>query len=46
MSRSFNEVHGSDSAEAAAMELGLWFPDGVLDYELDSLKWVYDPTDD
>ena len=45
MSRSFNLVHGSDGAETAAMELGLWFADDLLDYELGSQSWVYDPSD-
>ena len=43
MSRSFNLVHGSDGTETAAFELPLWFPgDGLLDYDLDRLRWVYD----
>jgi nucleoside-diphosphate kinase len=45
MSKSFNLVHGSDSAENAEYELGLWFPEGALDYPLDALRWVYDPSD-
>ena len=45
MSKSFNMVHGSDSAENAAMELGLWFSEGTVDYQLDSLRWVYDPSE-
>ncbi len=45
MSKSFNMVHGSDSAENAEMELGLWFEDGTLDYELNGLRWVYDPSE-
>lgn len=46
MSRSFNLVHGSDGPETAASELKLWFGDDLLDYELRSQRWVYDPTDD
>ncbi|MGE0193853.1 MAG: nucleoside-diphosphate kinase [Planctomycetota bacterium] len=42
MSRSFNLVHASDSTENAAMELGLWFPEGTCDYQHDVLRWVYD----
>jgi len=43
MSKSFNLVHGSDGADTAAYELPLWFaPDELLDYDLASLRWVYD----
>ena len=42
MSRSFNLVHASDSTDNAAMELGLWFPEGTCDYQHDVLRWVYD----
>jgi nucleoside-diphosphate kinase len=43
VSNAFNLIHGSDSPEAAARELGLFFkPDELLDYKPDSLKWVYD----
>jgi nucleoside-diphosphate kinase len=42
MSRSFNLVHASDAAETAVTELALWFPEGLVEYELDVLKWVYD----
>ena len=45
VSRSFNLVHGSDSPEAAARELKLFFPEGCLEYSLHALDWVYD-TDD
>jgi nucleoside-diphosphate kinase len=45
MSKSFNMVHGSDSAENAALELSLWFAEGVVDHDLDSLRWVYDPSE-
>ncbi len=45
MSRSFNLVHGSDGPEAAEKELGLFFPDGLVEGELDRLKWVYDAND-
>lgn len=45
MSRSFNLVHGSDGPDTARDELALWFGDELLDYELDNLRWVYDPTD-
>lgn len=37
-----NIVHGSDSNESAAREIGLFFePKEVLDYQLDAAKWVY-----
>lgn len=43
VSNSFNLIHGSDSPEAAAKELGLFFAKGeVLEYEVASQKWVYD----
>ena len=45
MSKSFNMVHGSDGADTAQSELALWFGDELLDYELDGLRWVYDPSD-
>jgi len=43
MSKSFNLVHGSDGAETAEAELKLWFPEGLLSYDLDRLRWVDDP---
>ena len=43
ISSSFNLVHGSDSPEAAAREIGLFFrPDEVLDYPVGNRDWVYD----
>ena len=42
MSRSFNLVHGSDALETAQFELALWFGDESLEYELDTLGWVYE----
>jgi nucleoside-diphosphate kinase len=43
VSNSFNLIHGSDSPEAAAKELGLFFNDGeVLDWTRASECWVYD----
>jgi len=43
VSNSFNLIHGSDSPEAAARELGLFFSAGeVLDFKRDSDNWVYD----
>lgn len=38
-----NLVHGSDSPEAAARELALWFtPSELLDYRRDIDRWVLD----
>lgn len=42
MSRSYNLVHGSDAPEAAAAELALWFPEGLVEGTWDVLRWVYD----
>lgn len=43
VSNSFNLIHGSDSPEAAARELELFFEDGeVLDLERAIEPWVYD----
>jgi len=46
MSRSYNLVHGSDSADAAAREIGLFFPEGVVEGELDAIAWRYDPVEE
>ncbi len=44
MSRSFNLVHGSDSAASATVELGLWFTKAELvSWAPDAARWVYDP---
>lgn len=46
MSGGYNLIHGSDSAESAQRELGLWFaPNELLDYEAGRNAWVYDPSD-
>lgn len=37
-----NICHGSDSVEAAEKEIALWFPEGVLEYDLDAAKWIYE----
>lgn len=43
VSNSFNLIHGSDSPEAAARELGLFFKPGeVLDYKRAGEVWIYD----
>jgi nucleoside-diphosphate kinase len=41
-----NIVHASDSPEAAATELALWFdPAELLDYERDADLWILAPND-
>src|SRR6185503_12287420 len=43
VSNSFNLIHGSDSAESATRELGLFFkPDELLDWSPAGQIWVYD----
>ncbi len=43
MSKRYNLVHGSDSPEAAATEIGLFFtPEELVDYELRGMPWIYD----
>ena len=37
-----NIIHGSDAEDTAAFELGLWFPEGVNDWNQDSQSWVYE----
>jgi len=41
-SRGYNLVHGSDSPESAAYEIGLYFrPDEIVDYSLAAQAWIY-----
>ncbi len=43
-STTYNLIHGSDSPEAAALELALYFkPDELLDYVPCQYKWVFKP---
>jgi nucleoside-diphosphate kinase len=36
-----NLIHGSDSAENAALEIGLWFaPEELVDYSISGTEWV------
>ncbi len=43
ISSSFNLVHGSDSPESAAREMGIFFgPGEVLDYPMGNRDWIYD----
>lgn len=45
VSNSFNLIHGSDSPEAAARELSLFFgPGEVLEYQRVVDAWVYDAS--
>eukprot|EP00270_Netrium_digitus_P002265 TRINITY_DN1254_c0_g1_i3.p1 TRINITY_DN1254_c0_g1~~TRINITY_DN1254_c0_g1_i3.p1 ORF type:complete len:241 (-),score=62.33 TRINITY_DN1254_c0_g1_i3:222-944(-) len=38
-----NIIHGSDGSETAKHEIALWFkPEELLNYQLDSHKWVYE----
>jgi nucleoside-diphosphate kinase len=46
VSRSYNLVHGSDSPEAAARELGLFFPEGIVKYDYAAFDWIYDPVEE
>jgi nucleoside-diphosphate kinase len=43
LSNSFNQIHGSDSPEAAAAEIALYFkPEELLNWQRGNEKWVYD----
>ena len=45
LSNSFNLIHGSDSPEAAAFEIGLYFkPDELLKLDRPIERWVYDSS--
>jgi nucleoside-diphosphate kinase len=46
VSRSYNLVHGSDSPEAAARELGLFFPEGIVKFDYAAVNWIYDPVEE
>lgn len=47
LSNSFNLIHGSDSPEAAAFEIGLYFrPEDLLSYERGNERWIYDTSGD
>jgi nucleoside-diphosphate kinase len=37
-----NLIHASDAPETAESEIGLWFPEGVLDYSRDVERWMTD----
>ena len=40
LSKSNNLVHGSDSPEAAARELAIWFPDGLVNWKRCDTVWA------
>jgi nucleoside-diphosphate kinase len=45
-SKGYNLIHGSDSAETAEREIGLFFkPDEIVDYELADSAWLYGRND-
>lgn len=45
VSNSYNLIHGSDSPEAAARELGLFFKAGeVVEFPRQSDRWIYDSS--
>ena len=37
-----NVIHGSDGEDTAAFELGLWFPDGLVKWTLDTERHIYE----
>jgi len=37
-----NIIHGSDAAQTAEFELGLWFPDGLCEWTLDAESQIYE----
>ncbi|OQY05526.1 MAG: nucleoside-diphosphate kinase [Planctomycetales bacterium 4572_13] len=44
--RGYNLVHGSDSGETAAYEMGLYFkPEEIVDYQLANEAWLYGSND-
>ena len=38
----YNMIHGSDAPETAEFELGLWFREGVMDWDQTISKWFYE----
>ena len=42
MDMGYNMIHGSDAPETAEFELGLWFPEGLMDWEQTITSWVYE----
>lgn len=37
-----NIIHGSDGADTASFEIGLWFPDGGADYARAGDEWLFE----
>tara|TARA_B100000945_G_scaffold72550_1_gene55406 strand:+ start:11802 stop:12254 length:453 start_codon:yes stop_codon:yes gene_type:complete len=37
-----NIIHGSDGEDTATFELGLWFPDGVIEWTRDAESQIYE----
>ncbi|KAJ0054662.1 nucleoside diphosphate kinase [Pistacia vera] len=37
-----NVIHGSDSVESATKEIGLWFPEGPVNWQSSVHHWVYE----
>ena len=42
MDMGYNMIHGSDAADTAEFELGLWFPEGLMDWEQPITSWVFE----
>ncbi|MCH1540550.1 MAG: nucleoside-diphosphate kinase [Candidatus Poseidonia sp.] len=38
----YNMIHGSDAPDTAAFELGLWFPEGLMEWNNTMGSWVYE----
>ncbi len=45
ISDGFNLVHGSDSPEAAAKEIGIFFDGSLVEWTPGDTEWVYDVSD-
>jgi len=37
-----NIIHGSDGEDTAAFELGLWFPEGIIEWTRDAESQIYE----
>ena len=37
-----NVCHGSDAVDSAQREIGLWFPEGLADWQPTIAAWVYE----
>ena len=38
----YNMIHGSDAPETAEFELGLWFSEGLMEWDLTISRWFYE----